>query len=311
MFQQVSPIERIKIFFKRREELQVLILVNLFVWFGIALVSNFAFLFSGPEAASTGTSKELVRSLITDFLAVPANTGVLLNKPWTILTYMFLQIDFLHILFNMLWLYWFGVIFIQYLSQKQLLATYIFGGLAGAVFYIAAFNFFPVFSLARETAVALGASASVLAIVVAIAFYVPDYTVHMLFIGPLKIKYIALITILIDLMMLSSGNAGGHIAHLGGALWGFAYAKMLPEFDPARLLNVFYRIDFNNKGKRKSARFKVHKGGRPLSDDEYNRQKVLKQQKIDSILEKISRSGYDSLSKEEKEILFSNSQKNQ
>lgn len=311
MFQQVSPIERIKIFFKRREELQVLILINLFLWFGIALVSNFAFLFSGPEAASSGTAKEVVRNLITDALAVPANTGVLINKPWTILTYMFLQIDFLHILFNMLWLYWFGVIFIQYLSQKQLLATYIFGGIAGAVFYVTAFNFFPVFSLARESAVALGASASVLAIVVAIAFYVPDYTVNMLFIGPLKIKYIALITILIDLMMLSSGNAGGHIAHLGGALWGFAYAKMLPGFDPARLLNPFYRFDLKNRGKKKSARFKVHKGGKPLSDDEYNRQKVLRQQKIDSILEKISRSGYDSLSKEEKEILFSNSQQKQ
>ncbi|MHC1774061.1 MAG: rhomboid family intramembrane serine protease [Lentimicrobium sp.] len=309
MFQQVSPFERIRIFFSHREELPVLILINIAVWISSVLIRNFAFLFASPESATTGLYKENITEWIMNSFAVPANTDVLIEKPWTLLTYMFLHTDFMHILFNMLWLWWFGIIFIQYLSQKQLLATYLFGGLAGAILYIAAFNFFPVFSMARESALALGASASVLAVVVAIAFYVPDYSVNLLFLGQIKIKYIAIFTVFTDLLMLGSGNAGGHLAHLGGALWGFAYIKMIPGFDPAKLLNVFYRMDFklNKRGKRQH--FKVHKGGKPVTDEEFNRQKVLRQQKIDSILEKISRSGYDSLSKEEKELLFSSSQK--
>ncbi len=309
MFQQVSAFERIKVFFSRREALPGLILINIGIWLATVLVRNFAFLFASPESGLSGTYKNEVTDWVLNSFAVSANTAILIEKPWTLLTYMFLHIDFMHILFNMLWLWWFGAIFIQYLSQKQLLGTYLFGGLAGAFLYIAAFNFFPVFSLARESAIALGASASVLAIVVAIAFYVPDYTVNMLFLGPIKIKYIAIFTVLLDLLMLSSGNAGGHIAHLGGALWGFAYVKMLPGFDPAKLLNVFYRIDLSFNKRKRAKRFKVVKGGKPVTDEEFNRQKVLRQQKIDSILEKISRSGYDSLSKEEKELLFSSSQK--
>ncbi len=309
MFQQVSPFERIRIFFSRREELPVLILINITVWISTVLARNFAFLFSSPESGTMGSYREQIKEWITLSFAVPANTDFLIEKPWTMLTYMFLHLDFMHILFNMLWLWWFGVIFIQYLSQKQLLATYLFGGLAGAILYIAAFNFFPVFSLARESAVALGASASVLAVVVAISFYVPDYSVNLLFLGQIKIKYIAVFTIVLDLLMLGSGNAGGHLAHLGGALWGFAYAKMIPGFDPAKVLNVFYRMDFNLGKKRSNKHFKVHKGGKPLTDEEFNRQKILRQERIDSILEKISRSGYDSLSKEEKELLFSSSQK--
>ncbi|MBK9358239.1 MAG: rhomboid family intramembrane serine protease [Bacteroidales bacterium] len=232
MFQQLSPIERIRIFFSRREALPVLILVNAAVWLVTILVRNFAFLFASPESAFSGSYKSLISEWLTNAFAVSANTGVLIERPWTLLTYMFLHFDFFHILFNMLWLWWFGAIFIQYLSQRQLLGTYFFGGIAGALIYIVAFNFFPVFSLARESAVALGASASVLAIVVAIAFYVPDYTVHMLFLGQMKIKYIAIITIAIDLLMINSGNAGGHIANLDGALWGFAYVKCFPGLTP-------------------------------------------------------------------------------
>jgi len=309
MFQQLSPIERIRIFFSRREALPVLILVNAAVWLVTILVRNFAFLFASPESAISGGYKSLISQWLMEAFAVSANTGILIERPWTLITYMFLHFDFFHILFNMLWLWWFGAIFIQYLSQRQLLGTYFFGGIAGALLYVTAFNFFPVFSIARESALALGASASVLAIVVAIAFYVPDYTVHMLFLGPMKIKYIAIITIAIDLLMINSGNAGGHIAHLGGALWGFGYVKMLPGFDPTRVFEIFNKKNFHFQRTAKRSKFKVHKGGRPLSDDDYNREKILRQQRIDSILDKISRSGYDSLTKEEKELLFSSSQK--
>jgi len=308
MFQQVSIIERIRIFFSRRE-LPVLILINIIVWLATLLLRSFAFLFTNPESAVSGTYSSGVSEWLMMAFAVPANTGDLLTRPWTMVTYMFLHLDFLHILFNLLWLYWFGLIFVKYLSQRQLLGTYLFGGIAGALLYVLAFNIFPVFSIARESALALGASASVLAIVVAIAFYVPEYTIHLLFLGPVKIKYIAVFSVLMDLLMLNSGNAGGHIAHLGGALWGFAWVKLLPAFDPTR---IFMRSGFSPSDlfkRRRKPKLKVYKGTKPLTDEEYNKRKVLKQKKIDSILDKISRSGYDSLTKEEKELLFSNSKK--
>jgi membrane associated rhomboid family serine protease len=145
MFQQQSPFERIKIFFRSREPLPVIILINVFIWIGILLISNFAFLFASPQSAGDGSYRQLILHTINTHLAVPANVPQVLQKPWTVLSYMFLHNDFFHILFNMLWLYWFGNIFVQYLSQRQLLGTYIFGGLAGALLYILAFNVFPVF----------------------------------------------------------------------------------------------------------------------------------------------------------------------
>lgn len=308
MFQQQSLFERIKIFFRSREPLPVIILINIFVWIGILLISNFAFLFASPQSAGDGSYRQLILHAINSYLAVPANIAQALQKPWTAITYMFLHNDFFHILFNMLWLYWFGNIFVQYLSQRQLLGTYIFGGLAGALLYILAFNTFPVFEIARESAIALGASASVLAVVVAIAFYVPEYTIHLLLFGPVKIKYIAIFTIVIDVLMISSSNSGGHIAHLGGALWGFLWIKMIPNLDPTRIFEPLMKI-FNPKSYRRTRKkFKVHHN-RPLTDEEFNKNKAEKQKRIDAILDKISRSGYDSLSKEEKELLFSNSKK--
>lgn len=307
MYQHVSLIERIRIFFNRQEILPRLILINVFVWVATLLMRSFAFLFTSPHAVTGGGYREATSLWLMKALAVPAGLSALMVRPWTVFTYMFFHLDFFHILFNMLWLYWFGVIFTKYLSDRQLLGTYIFGGIAGALLYILAFNIFPAFSLARESALALGASASVLAIVVAIAFYVPEYTIHLLFLGPVRIKYIAIFSVLLDLLMLDKGNAGGHIAHLGGALWGFAWIKMLPGTDPTK---IFRWPDFKVKNlfrKSRKQKFRVYKNNGPLSDEDYNLQKAEKQKRIDAILDKISKSGYDSLSKEEKELLFSNS----
>lgn len=309
MFPTHSPLERIRIFFSSRQPLPVLILINVAIWISILLVSNFAFLFSSPEAGTDGSYKINLLTQIQDFLAVPANTSSLLAKPWTLITYMFLHIDFFHILFNMLWLWWFGNIFVQYLSQRQLLGTYFFGGIAGALLYVAAFNAFPVFEIARESAIALGASASVLAIVVAISFYVPEYTIHLLFFGPVKIKYIAIFSIIIDVLMLSSSNSGGHIAHLGGALWGFLWIKMIPGADPTKIFQPFFEFGKQGSFKFKRRKFKVYHNQKPLTDEDYNKDKVAKQKRLDTILDKISRSGYDSLTREEKELLFSTSKR--
>lgn len=309
MLQQVSPFERLKIFFSKREALPRIILINIIAWLLISVIRNLAFLFSTPESGTTGAYKYQLSEFLLSVLALPANLLTFIQKPWTLFSYMFLHFDLLHILFNMLWLYWFGVIFVQYLSQKQFLATYIFGGITGGLLYMFSYNVFPVFDVIRGSAVALGASASVLAVVVAISFYVPNYTIHLFILGPVKIKYIAVFSIVMDLLMINSGNAGGHIAHLGGALWGFAYIKMLPYLDPANVLTPLFATGYKKPKQQKKQKFKVHHGKTPVSDEEFNLRKKEQQQVIDNILDKISKSGYSSLTKEEKELLFSNSNK--
>jgi membrane associated rhomboid family serine protease len=308
MYHQTSFADRLKAFFSSSSALPKLILINVGVWILIRFLGVFAFLFSSP-----GSDPSLALfSFVMRWSAVPAEIGQLIGKPWTIFTYMFLHIDFLHILFNMLWLFWFGQIFLQYLNNRQLVFTYISGGLAGAVLFILFYNLFPVFSVALPLALALGASASVLAIVVAIAFRVPDYTIYLLLIGPVKIKYIAIFSVIIDFFMIRSGNAGGHIAHLGGALWGFVYMRTLSKGIDMSLLFSGFRISGISKlfRTRKKSPFKnVYTSDKPMTDDEYNFHKVKNQEKIDQILEKIKRSGYDSLSREEKEFLFSNSRR--
>jgi len=276
-----------------------LILINLLIWIGINLVRVVAFLFQTP-------GNPIENQWITSFelwLAVPAGFEAWIQKPWTIFTYMFLHLDFWHILFNMLGLYWFGKIFLEFKKGRDLLVVYLFGGILGAVTFMMAFNFFPVFREILGQAVALGASASVLAIVVATAMLVPQYVIHLLFIGPIKIKYIALIMIILDIFMIRSGNAGGHFAHLGGALAGvitvffMKSSFSIPTIPPLKMFRSKSRIR------------KVHATGKPLSDEDYNRIRAQKQARIDLILDKIAKSGYKSLTEEEKEFLFKFSKK--
>jgi len=308
MYQQTSLPDRLKAFFGSSSALPKLILINVAIWVLIKFFGVFAFLFSSPDIDSAAS----LNSFVMRWLAVPADVGQLLSRPWTIFTYMFLHIDFFHILFNMLWLFWFGQIFLQYLNNRQLVFTYITGGFAGAILYILFYNIFPVFETALPEALALGASASVLAIVVSIAVYTPNYTIYLLLLGPVKIKYIAILTIVIDFFMIRSGNAGGHIAHLGGALWGFLFIRSLGKgIDMSLLFNKFRFGGLFNifRTRRKQPFRNVYTSDRPMTDDEYNHYKVQNQKRIDQILEKIKRSGYDSLSKEEKELLFSSSRK--
>ena len=140
---------------------------------------------------------------------------------------MFLHSSFLHILLNLLWLFWFGKIFLEYLDQKKLLSVYLLGGLAGGALFILSYNVFPVFKENLAISIALGASAAVMAIVMTISFYVPDYSIRLLFLGNLKLKYLAIAVIVIDIMSIQGGNAGGHIAHLGGAIFGIIYASQI------------------------------------------------------------------------------------
>ena len=153
------------------------------------------------------------------YLQVPSSPELLLYRPWTIITYMFTHFDFLHILFNMLWLYWFGGLFLTFFSERQLGGLYLLGGIAGAVLFLVAYNIFPYFRTVAAYSYLMGASASVMAIVFAVSFYRKDLEIGLFLIGRIKLIYLALFTFVIDLLAITSTNAGGHIAHIGGALF--------------------------------------------------------------------------------------------
>jgi hypothetical protein len=204
----------------------------------------------------------------------------------------------------MLVLYWFGRIFLQYLTAKQLLSNYILGGLAGAAMYILFINGFP--GLREYLGISmLGASASIMAIVIAIAVYVPNYTLYMLFIGPVKLKYIALVFVVIDILMIASDNAGGNIAHLGGAIYGYIYIISFRKGkDIGHWLNVVLDAAASLFKPRPKLNVSYRKTTRHPKDEEYNRKKIEEQREIDRILDKIAKAGYESLTKQEKETLF-------
>ena len=281
-----------------------LILINTVVFLVINILGMFFWLMGfGPSG-----NDQL--GIIEKFLAIPSNLELLGSKPWTMFTYMFTQKGFFHLLFNMMVLYFGSKIFLEYLSERKLLSTYIIGGLVGALFFVGAFNAFPVFQSMAPKAVAIGASASVLAVLIAVATYVPDYTVHLFLFGRLKMKYIAIGFITLDLLSIQSSNPGGHIAHLGGALWGFLFAYQLKKGQ-----NLYGFMDWFKKPSgsfRKDnmrSSYTGNKKERPLSDVEYNSQRIATQEQIDQILDKISKSGYSSLTAKEKELLFKTSNK--
>lgn len=242
-----------------------------------------------------------------DLLALPASFDRFLHQPWSILTYMFMHAGFLHILFNMLWLYWFGALFLNAFSAKHLRGVYVLGGICGGLLYMIAYNTFPYFSNAIEGSVLVGASASVLAIVAATAYREPNYPVRLLLFGTIRLKYLALVVIGIDLLFITSDNAGGHIAHLGGALAGLWFAASLTKgMDITSWINKV--IDaiaslFNRKSWKRKPKMKVHYGTHQ-KDYDYNANKKAQSDEVDRILEKLKKSGYDSLTTEEKKNLF-------
>jgi len=287
----------IKSTFRNGSYLTRLIYINIAVFILITISAIIGFLINNPEISGKAP----------DLLSVPSSFKSLLLKPWTIITYMFVHKDIWHILFNMLWLYWFGRIFLEYLDQRKLVAVYLLGGVCGALVYILSFNIFPAFSGIVAESVAIGASASVMAIVIAIATYVPDYTVQLFLFGRVKIKYMALAIFVLTSVMDFSVNSGGKLAHIGGAFFGYFYTINLRQGrDIGRRINSV--IDFFSTILKPGKNLKVtHK--KPSTEYEYNKIKGEHQARINNILDKISKGGYDSLTKEEKETLFNESQK--
>ena len=269
-----------------------LIYINIAVYVLVQVVYTSSFLFQN-------SSIDLVY-----LLGMPSQPKELLFRPWTPFTYMFTHFGFTHILFNLIWLYFAGQIFLQYFTSKKLYSIYLMGGLLGGLAYLLAYNLFPAFS--QQNTQLIGASASVLAILFAVASYVPNYKVNLIFIGPVSIKYLAIASIFIDIISIPIGNAGGHIAHLGGALLGIAFIQQWKKGKDISLSMERLIDQFTGLYKKKNLKT-VYK--RPQSDDEFRSDKVKRSKNIDEILDKIAKSGYDSLNEKEKEYLFKNSKK--
>jgi membrane associated rhomboid family serine protease len=239
---------------------------------------------------------------LLSYMQIPSSPVSFLYKPWTLLTYMFTHFDFLHILFNMLWLYGFGRLFLQFFTPRQLGSLYVLGGIAGGLLFMFSYNVFPYFRALAADSALMGASASVMAIVFAVSFYRKDYSITLFLLGRIKLIYLALGVFVFDLLAITSTNAGGHIAHLGGALLGIWFASRIRVGkDPTRPLNRW--MDWMaNLGKRKSKLHVSYK--RSETRYEYNARKQAANAEIDKILDKLKRSGYAGLSSEEKKKLF-------
>ncbi len=296
--------DALKSFFAQKSALNVLLLINVAVWLLVMLVGLVSWLCKAEGG-----------NIVVRYLAVPSALPMLGMKPWTVLSYMFLHEGFWHLFFNMWMLYFGGVVFRQFLSERKLVWTYLLGGVFGALFFVGAYNLFPVFEETKNFAIALGASASVLSILVAAAAYKPDYEVHLFIFGRVRFMWIDIIMVAIDLLTMQQGNAGGHIAHIGGAFWGGVYGLLLRHgFD---MLLVFKRQSklrptrFRVVKEKKKRKEKNTQTQRPVSDEEYNRRKAETGRDMDAILDKIAKNGYSALTKEEKDFLFSNSGKGQ
>jgi membrane associated rhomboid family serine protease len=297
----MSILDDIRAPFTRRDNaLSQLLLINVLVFVVLLLIRVTLFLV---------TAGRLDISLVLEWLAVPSGPFTLLTRPWTLLTYAFVHTDFFHILFNLLNLYWFGSLVREYLGDRKLVSLYILGALAGAVLYLLAYNFIPVF--AGRPAMLYGASAGVTAIIVGAATLLPDYTFSIIFLGPVRIKYIAAVVVVVSIAGIDGGNPGGEIAHLGGALLGFLFVKQLQRGrDLGRPVQA---IGDWVGGLLSGPRLRVtHRGGSAAAPAASPRKGNLpkpEQEDLDAILDKISRSGYESLSKDEKQRLFKASQK--
>jgi len=270
--------------FRSGNPLYLFIGINILVFLIIGLIAVAEFLFK------TNTS---VASWLVSQLSMPANLEILAYKPWTIITYMFLQREVFHVLFNLLWLYWMGMIFMDFLNKRQFIFTYVAGGIAGALLYLLAYNTLPAFSDLSQKSFLLGCSASVMAIVIGTATLVPDYTIRLLLFGAVRLKYLAIAYFALDIIGMGGGNPGGSIAHIGGAILGFVFIKQLNNgSDLSKILKKRSKLKVvPNKSKTRTETIQTD------------------QDTIDNILDKISKSGYESLSKNEKDALFKASKK--
>lgn len=280
------------------------IFVNVALYVLLLFIGVFSVLFNAGSLSAD----------VLSFVELPASLGELALRPWTVFTYMFIHAGLWHILWNMFALYFFGKIFLNFYSVRHFVGIYILGGLFGALFFVLAYNLFPYFGPYLPFSRLVGASAAVLAVVVAAAVRSPQYRINLMFVGSVKLSTFALVVVAMSFLMLSGENAGGNFAHLGGAFAGWLVADMLNKGkDLTQVVNgpidwVSSLIVRLRTPRKKKTKFTYTRGGRS-ADYDYNARKKADEAEVDRILEKVKKGGYASLSEDEKKRLFEASSK--
>jgi membrane associated rhomboid family serine protease len=245
---------------------------------------------------------EFYSANLLPYLALPGDFQLLLVRPWTLLSHMFMHSGLWHLIWNMLTFYWFGAIAGDLLGDRRILPVFLLGGLTGAIVYLVSSYF-----LSLQGGYALGSSAAVLAVVFTAVATAPEYRINLLFFGEVRIKFIGLIILFLDIIgTQSTYNSGGHLAHLGGALFGFLFVYLLRRgTDLSRIPNPLSVFSGNKKRPRKRS-LKVAYKSNKVKDGSGNgasgRNPIST--RVDEILDKIKQNGYDSLTEEEKDILY-------
>jgi len=274
-----------------------LIIINVVIFVGVELTKTFF------NLGSTGSGGGWFGQFVSDWFALNSQPGTVLTRPWTLITYVFLHGGIFHIFFNMLIFYWLGSLLADFIGYHRILPLFITGGISGGVLFLLAYNLLPLFSAGIGGLV--GASAGVMAVLFGMATLRPDMQVRLILLGNVPLKYLALGLLVIDLISLSGGNGGGSFAHIGGAVFGYLYIRGLQNGR-----NLGYWLEwtlalFSKREKKADMKVqykrpvKANYPGKPKPTETENRQA-----NVDRILDKISQSGYESLSSEEKEYLF-------
>lgn len=284
-------LNELKITFSTNNATMKLLMINVavFVLYNIIFVTELFFNSNAP-----------VSSLISRNLSLPSSFSLVIYKPWSYFTYMFFHTDVFHILFNMLALYWIGNLFEEYLGSKKLVAVYIVSGLCGGLLFQLAYNTLPLFSSVAAGSQLIGASAGIVGLMVATAVLIPNHEVMLILLGQVKLKWLVIVLVLLFYFNIPKSNAGGEISHLGGALFGYLFMIYLRKgTDLTKWMQNILGI-FTNERKTKMRILEKTK----LNDEQYNQRKKIMEETVDSILDKINKSGYNSLTKEEKDILY-------
>ena len=275
-------IRDISIKFRYLDILQKTIAVMVVCFILPFFINTFLFLFNLEEFS------------VLKFFDVSPDINEIIWKPWSIFTYAFFHADLWHLLGNMVILYISGSVVLNLFGKEKFIKAFVLGIVAGSLTYLVSYNIFPAFNNLKSSMI--GASAGVMSVFIFLTSYNPDFRIRLL-IFDVKIIYIATVLLIIDVIQIPSGNSGGHLAHLGGAFIGFYYQNKISKGeDFAKWILIFYNFIFKGFNKNKTKNYRAYRKKTNFNS--------INQKEIDTILDKISKSGYDSLSKKEKETLF-------
>ena len=275
-----------------------LIYLNVIVFLAITLFNVIGKLYGGE-------TRLIVDDLVTSIFTLQTNPAEFIKQPWGLITSIFAHFGIMHLLFNMLFLYFAGKMLEPTIGKNKLLIIYLLGGISGGILEIIAHSIFP--NLAINQIIIVGASGSVMAIFAGLAYYQPNTEILLYGLFKLKIIWLAIGYFIIDLVGIGANDGTAHFAHIGGAIVGISL--MVQHQKSGGLFSILENVivKFSTKSFKSNNNLRVKKGGRPLTDEEFNLQKKQNQEMTDKILDKISKSGYESLSKSEKEFLFKQS----